>query len=182
MYRRNGGPCPRPSERSFSLFRSSTYNPDKEVRSCRAPIPNTSRLFRAFGGFQHQEGSPKTTRCSLFSEVPPPQCLVSTGYGSKLSHQGTAYFSPCVSLPGLHFGYIFLTHNQLVWVGVLGCFGFSPGFCSKTPPPTCCARSVNMNDLVSDVEEVRRFFCGTGQVSICGHSMGAAVGLQRPSE
>ncbi|CAJ1387706.1 unnamed protein product [Effrenium voratum] len=39
-------------------------------------------------------------------------------------------------------------------------------------------RSVNMNDLVSDVEEVRRFFCGTGQVSICGHSMGAAVGLQ----
>ena len=33
----------------------------------------------------------------------------SYGYGSKLSHQGTAGCSPCVHLPGFHFGYLFLT-------------------------------------------------------------------------
>ena len=32
-----------------------------------------------------------------------------TGYGSKLNHQGTAGFSHCFLLPGCHFGYLFLT-------------------------------------------------------------------------
>ena len=34
------------------------------------------------------------------------------GYGSKLNHQGTAGFSLWFHLPGLHFGYAVLTHNQ----------------------------------------------------------------------
>ena len=34
------------------------------------------------------------------------------GYGSKLGHQGTAGFSLWFHLPGLHFGYLSLTHTQ----------------------------------------------------------------------
>ena len=34
------------------------------------------------------------------------------GYGSKSNHQGTTGFSQCFHLPGCHFGYLFLTHNQ----------------------------------------------------------------------
>ena len=33
------------------------------------------------------------------------------GYGSKLNHQGTTGFSPCVHLPKFHVGYRFLTHS-----------------------------------------------------------------------
>ena len=36
-----------------------------------------------------------------------------SGYGSKLNHQGTAGFGPCFPLPGFHLGYRFLTHSQL---------------------------------------------------------------------
>ena len=35
------------------------------------------------------------------------------GCGSILSHQGTAYFSPCVHLPGFHFGDLILTHSHI---------------------------------------------------------------------
>ena len=55
------------------------------------------------------------------------------GYGSKLSHQGTAGFGPCVHLPGFHFGYLFLTHTHTVHVlsrrvgaGALGSHGALP--------------------------------------------------------
>ena len=34
------------------------------------------------------------------------------GYGSKLSHQGTAGCSPSFHLPGPHLGYLFLTHSH----------------------------------------------------------------------
>ena len=37
----------------------------------------------------------------------------SHGYGSKLSHQGTAGFGPCFHLPWLHLGYLFLTHSHM---------------------------------------------------------------------
>ena len=37
-----------------------------------------------------------------------------SGYGSKLSHQGTAGFSQCLHLPGFHFGYLFSTHGHLM--------------------------------------------------------------------
>ena len=37
---------------------------------------------------------------------------IPTGYGSKLSHQGTAGFGRCFHLPGFHFVYLFLTHTQ----------------------------------------------------------------------
>ena len=37
----------------------------------------------------------------------------SSGYGSKLSQQGTAGFGPCSCLPGFHCGYIFSTHSQI---------------------------------------------------------------------
>ena len=35
------------------------------------------------------------------------------GYWSKLNHQGTAGFCPWFHLPGLHLGYLFLTHSHL---------------------------------------------------------------------
>ena len=38
----------------------------------------------------------------------------STGYGSKLNHQGTTGFSDRFHLPGCHLGYLFLTHSQHV--------------------------------------------------------------------
>ena len=45
----------------------------------------------------------------------PPRLLKpSSGYGSKLHHQGTTGFSHCVHLPGFHFGVtLFLTHSQV---------------------------------------------------------------------
>ena len=36
------------------------------------------------------------------------------GYGSKLHHQGTTGFSPCLHLQGFHFGYLFSTHSHIV--------------------------------------------------------------------
>ena len=42
------------------------------------------------------------------------QDLELNGYGSKLNHQGPAGFGPCFHLPGFHFGYIFLTHSQIL--------------------------------------------------------------------
>ena len=35
------------------------------------------------------------------------------GYGSKLNHQETAGFSPCVQLPVFHFRHLFLTHTHM---------------------------------------------------------------------
>ena len=35
------------------------------------------------------------------------------GRGSILNHQGTADDSPCVHLPGFHFGYLCFTHSHL---------------------------------------------------------------------
>ena len=32
----------------------------------------------------------------------------------KLNHQETAGFRPCVQFPGVHFGYPFLTHRDMV--------------------------------------------------------------------
>ena len=49
------------------------------------------------------------------------------GYGSKLSHQGTAGFGPCFHLPGFHFGYLFLNHNSHSWRA--GLEGFLPSVC-----------------------------------------------------
>ena len=43
-----------------------------------------------------------------------PKGQTPAGCGSKLNHQGTAGCSPSFHLPGFHFGYIFLTHSQLV--------------------------------------------------------------------
>ena len=35
------------------------------------------------------------------------------GYGSKLNHPATAGFSPWFHLPGLHLGYLFLSHSHM---------------------------------------------------------------------
>ena len=53
----------------------------------------------------HQRGS--TLDCEGFNPF---------GYGSKLNHPGTAGFSPCFHFPGLHFGYLFLTHSHFAAV------------------------------------------------------------------
>ena len=60
-------------------------------------------------------GSPSCDHGSLFP----------CSYGSKLTHSGTAGFSPCVHLPGFHFGYIFFAHSH---VGNILSFG---GFSKK---------------------------------------------------
>ena len=41
----------------------------------------------------------------------------SSGYGSKLNHQGIAGCNPWFHLPGFYFGYLFLTHS-LFWLCV----------------------------------------------------------------
>ena len=41
--------------------------------------------------------------------------MMALGYGSKLNQQETAGFSPCFDLPGIHFGYLFLTHSLFGW-------------------------------------------------------------------
>ena len=44
--------------------------------------------------------------------------LESRPIGSKFNHQGTTGFSSWFHLPGFHFGYPFLTHSQLILVGI----------------------------------------------------------------
>ena len=52
----------------------------------------------------------------------------SHGCGSNLSHQGTAGFSLWFHFPGLHFGYLFLTHCHMA-------MGFSNPNCTPNEHP-----------------------------------------------
>ena len=45
---------------------------------------------------------------------PAPFRNAKMGMGQNKSHQGTAGFGPCLHLPGFHFGYLFLTHSQMM--------------------------------------------------------------------
>ena len=59
---------------------------------------------------------------SLETQSPNPElaarnlaktCVWQYGYGSKLTHHGTAGFGPWFHLLGFHLGYLFLTHSHI---------------------------------------------------------------------
>ena len=63
------------------------------------------------------------------------------GYGSKLKRQGTAYFSPCFHLPGLHLGSVLLTHTPIL--DQHGLFAVAP--------PVQTAVEVNLLEMKQDI-------------------------------
>ena len=67
-------------------------------------MPATSGDVTASSAFRHRQGISAQRHSKIWG---------TSGYGSKLIHQGTADFSPCFHLPGFHFGYLFLTHSQV---------------------------------------------------------------------
>ena len=66
------------------------------------------------------------------------------GYGSKLSHQGTAGFSPCFHLPGFYIGVtLFLTTSCHIWRVSTQKNVSSPSF-APTPSPSFGPRLTSM--------------------------------------
>ena len=86
--------------------------------------PSTGPLRQSEPAHLHRRPTPEPTeRLSNCLKLPGNQGAPGpsnpNGYGSKLIHQGTAGYSPCFLLSGFHFGYLVLTHTQIIGPSML---------------------------------------------------------------